>query len=342
MADVELEPYAEALTEFPITGTPSEKLATAVAFAVRAPSNRNSQPWLFRIAGDTLELRADRSRALPVVDPNDRELVISCGATLFHVGVVLRHYGTMPRIERFPDRGDPDLLARVYLGAPRLRCAEDEALFHAIPARRTYRHRFEDRCLPDGLGVTLEMAARSEGAWLHVFRTADARLAVADLVAEADRRQMSLKPFRDELASWLRPNRSASRDGMPGYAHGHGSFKAAVRPAVLRLFDPGRGQAAHDRQLVADAPMLALLGTRGDTPYLWLAAGEAVARVLLRAQVSDVAASFLNQPIEVPGLRERLQGLAGRGGFAQLLLRFGYGEPIRTTPRRAAAEVIQG
>lgn len=341
MPDVELEPYAEALTEFPITGTPGEKLAAAVTFAVRAPSNRNSQPWVFRIAGDTLELRADRSRALPVVDPDDRELIISCGAALFHVGLVLRHYGTMPRIERFPDRGDPDLLARVYLGAPRQRTAEDEALYHAIPERRTYRHRFEDRCLPDGLDATLEMAARAECAWLHVFRTADARKAVADLVAEADRIQMSMKPYRLELASWLRPNHSASHDGMPGYALGHGSLKAMVRPAVLRLFDPGRGQAVHDRQLVADAPMLALLGTRGDTPYPWLTAGEAIARVLLRAQVSNVVASFLNQPIEVPELRRRLQALAGRGGFAQLLLRFGCGEPVRTTPRRTAVEVIR-
>jgi hypothetical protein len=341
MADVELETYAEALTEFPITGTPSEKLAAAVAFAVRAPSNRHSQPWLFRIAGDTLELRADRARALPVVDPNDRELVISCGAALFYVGVVLRHFGTMPRIERLPDRSDPDLLARVYLGGSRERTVEDEVLFHAIPGRRTYRRQFADRCLPEGLGSALEVAARSECAWLHVFRTADARNGVADLVAEADRFQMSMKPFRLELASWLRSNRSTRRDGMPKYALGLGSFTAAWGPAVLRMFDTGRGQAAHDRQLVADAPMLALLGTAGDTPYLWLVAGEAVARVLLRAQVSDITASFLNQPIEVPELRRRLQTLSGRVGFPQLLLRFGYGQPVRATPRRPAAEVIQ-
>jgi hypothetical protein len=296
---------------------------------------------LFRVAGDILELRADRSRALRVVDPNDRELVISCGAALFHVGVVLRHFGTMPRIERLPDRRDPDLLARVYLGGPRERTSEDEALFQAIPGRHTYRRRFEDRCLPEGFGSTLELAARSEGAWLHVFRTAEARKGVADLVAEADRLQMSMGPFRDELASWLRSNHSNRRDGMPGYALGLGSFKAAWGPALLRRFDVGRGRAARDRQLVADAPMLALLGTGGDTPYLWLVAGEAVARVLLRAQVSEIAASFFNQPIEVPELRQRLQTLAGRGGFPQLLLRFGYGQPVRATPRRPVAEVVE-
>lgn len=341
MPDIELESYAEALGEFPITGTPSEKLTAAVKFAVRAPSSHNSQPWLFRIVGDTLELRADRSRALPVVDPDNRELTISCGAALFHVGVVLRHYGHMPRVERLPDPRDPDLLARVHLGAAHERTAEDEALFHAIPERRTFRRRFMDRCLPEGLGSRLEVAARMEGAWLHVFRTADARKGVAELVAEADRLQMSDKNFRDELASWLRPNRGKRRDGMPGYALGFGSFKAALGPAVVRMFNAGRGQGARDRQQVADAPLLALLGTARDIPYHWLMAGEAVAHVLLRAQVNDIAASFFNQPIEMPELRTRLQVLTGRDGFPQLLLRFGYGQPVRATPRRPVAEVVE-
>jgi nitroreductase len=341
MPDIGLEPYVEALGEFPITGTPSQKLEAAVQYAVRAPSSHNSQPWLFRIAGDTLELRADRSRALPVVDPNDRELIISCGAALFHVGVVLRHYGSMPRIERLPDATDPDLLARVHLGEPREHTAEDEALFHAIPARRTFRNRFADRCLPEGLGSMLEVAARAEGAWLQVFRTKEARHAVADLVGEADRLLMSDKRVRRELALWLRPNRGKRRDGMPGYALGLGAVKAAVGPMVVRMFDAGRGQAARDRRLVADAPMLALLGTARDTPYHWLVAGEAVAHVLLRAQVSDIAASFLNQPIEVPDLRTRLQTLAGRDGYPQLLLRLGYGHALRATPRRPVAEVVE-
>ena len=54
----------------------------AVAEAIRAPSSHNTQPWLFRIAGDHLGVMADRSRALPVADPQDRELVISCGAAI--------------------------------------------------------------------------------------------------------------------------------------------------------------------------------------------------------------------------------------------------------------------
>ena len=48
----------------------------------------------------------------------------------------------------------------------------------------------------------------------------DARNAVADLVAQADRLQMADKEFRRELAAWLRPNWSDRGDGMPGFALG--------------------------------------------------------------------------------------------------------------------------
>jgi len=343
MPDAQLEPYIEALDEFPITGTASDKLRAAVKYAVRAPSSHNSQPWLFRIsAGDALELRADRARGLPVVDPDDRELVISCGAALFQLCVALRHFGCAPRVERLPDAADPDLLARIRLSGAWERTAEDEGLFRAIAVRRTNRLPFENRSLPEQLGPALEAAAQAEGAWLHLFRTNQARIAVADLVAEADRLQMADKRFRRELAAWLRPNWSDRGDGMPGFAMGLGDVMSAAGPLVVRTFDVGRGQAAQDRELAMGSPMLMLLGTARDTSTDWLAAGQGLARVLLRAQVDGVSASFLNQPVEVGELRLRLLNLAGRAGFPQILLRFGYGRETRATPRRSPGDVLRG
>jgi hypothetical protein len=60
------------------------RLRFALNYAVLAPSSHNSQPWRFIVDGDTVMLCADRTRALSVVDPFDRELVISCGAALFN------------------------------------------------------------------------------------------------------------------------------------------------------------------------------------------------------------------------------------------------------------------
>ncbi|NOT32243.1 MAG: hypothetical protein HOP15_17495 [Planctomycetes bacterium] len=56
-------------------------LVPLLELATRAPSSHNTQPWLFRARGDSIELHADRTRALPINDPHDRELTIRCGAT---------------------------------------------------------------------------------------------------------------------------------------------------------------------------------------------------------------------------------------------------------------------
>ncbi|HTR21662.1 MAG TPA: hypothetical protein VMH88_12475 [Gemmatimonadales bacterium] len=341
MPDVLLEPYIEALGEFPITGTPSDKLRAAVKYAVLAPSSHNSQPWRFHVAPDHLDLLADRGRALPVVDPGDRELTISCGAALYYLRVALQHFGCALTIQPFPERANPDLLARVTIVGPHESTAEDHGLFDAIPKRRTYRLPFEHRVLPERLQSALERAALREGARFYVFRTPSSRDAVADLVAEADRLQMADRRFRRELAAWMRPNHPKPTDGIPGYALGWSDIMAAAGPLVVRTFDVGSGAAAKNRELAEGSPMLALIGTDHDTPKDWLAAGQALARVLLRAQVDGVSASFLNQPIEVEEFRLRLQVVVGRLGFPQVLLRLGYGEVIKASPRRPPADVLE-
>ena len=62
--DPALETWSSAIDEFPVCGTVREKLEALVAFAVRAPSSHNSQPWRFRVVDDRLELRVDGTRRL--------------------------------------------------------------------------------------------------------------------------------------------------------------------------------------------------------------------------------------------------------------------------------------
>ncbi len=72
-----------AESDYPRTGSPADKLRFMLRYAVLAPSNHNTQPWLFRVRGSSVELYADRARALRVTDPDDRQLLISCGCALF-------------------------------------------------------------------------------------------------------------------------------------------------------------------------------------------------------------------------------------------------------------------
>ena len=133
---------------FPEIGTISDKLKHLLEYAVMAPSSRNVQPWQFRIVGDAIELYVDRSRALPVIDPQDREMFIACGAALLHLSIAIRYFGFADQVQTFPNDAEPDLVARIRLGEQQKVSAKDEALFKAIPRRHTSRWPFSSKKVP--------------------------------------------------------------------------------------------------------------------------------------------------------------------------------------------------
>jgi nitroreductase len=337
-----LETWSSAIDEFPVCGTPREKLEALVSFAIRAPSSHNSQPWRFTGFSDHLELKADLTRRLPVVDPVDRELTISCGAALGCLEIALHHFGYEGSIELVPRTGDSELLARVQLGEAREPTLMDHALFTAIQRRRTHRRPFLPRTPDAELMAALEAYGDQHTAWFRILQTQSRRNALIGLVSEGDRVQMADPAFRRELADWLHPNHSKSRDGMPGWTFGLNTVESVAIPLVVRTFDTGMGRAAIDRDLAEGSPLLAVLGTPSDTRHDWMQAGRVLMQLLLRATVDGVAASFLNQPVEIPELRRRVGALLGFSEYPQLILRMGYpqGED-RLAPRRDPADVIE-
>src|SRR3989338_5602514 len=77
---------------FQSEGTMREQVEALLAFAVRAPSTHNSQPWLFRVTGNICELYADRSRKLPEGDKDSRCLYISLGGCLENLESAAKYF----------------------------------------------------------------------------------------------------------------------------------------------------------------------------------------------------------------------------------------------------------
>jgi Nitroreductase family len=302
-------------------------LEQAAVHAVLAPSSHNSQPWTIGVEAEVLTVRADRSRALPVTDPDGRELVISCGAALLNARVAAAQLAGGAEWQAFPDPGDPDLLARLRVGEAVPGSADGAMLFDAIPKRRTYRLDFAERQVAPPLVTELSGCARDEGARLRVLGSAE-RPVVTALIGEGNRAQWADGDWRRELAAWLRSRRMGDGLTVPAVV------APLVRQVVTRI-DLGAQVARRDQRLAESAPVLALLETAGDAPEDWLAAGQALERLLLRAAASGLQASFLNQPVQVDALRPRLRTAAGGEGHPQLVLRLGYpGKPVPATPRR--------
>ncbi|KYC41902.1 nitroreductase [Scytonema hofmannii PCC 7110] len=339
-----LSPWNVSEIDFPKRGSPSQQLDFLLHYAVLAPSQYNAQPWLFKIAHETIELYADRTRALPVIDPQDRELTMSCGAALYNLRLAIRHFGYIDVVKTFPNPEDPDLLAHIWLGSRKEQTEEEFLLFATIKQRHTNRLAFQNKPIPETLLSIMQKSVLEEGAWLHLIQEQNLRNALADLITEGDRIQLANLHFRRELAAWIHSSRNATHDGMPAYAQSIGELLDFATPMTAhtnRTFDIGKGQAAKERELAAGSPVFTVLGTKEETTASWLSAGQALQRLLLLGQAVGVSASFLNQPIQVPELRPQLRNLLNTSGYPQILLRFGYGTEVKSTPRRVVSEVLR-
>ena len=236
----------------------SNALRAFVEYAVLAPSSHNSQPWRFVVDDDALTLEADTSRALRVADPQDRELVISCGAALAFLRVAIRHAGYEEVVHRFPRPSNPDHLARVSLGERRRADDAADELFAAMAHRRTNRRPFEARPVPTATIEALVATVRAEGGWIRPVTSAEEKDAVAELISRGDRMQGADPAYRRELSAWLRSSAGRARDGVPGTAFGMGTLTSIPFPLFIRLVDWGRVQAARDREIVSHSPAAAL------------------------------------------------------------------------------------
>jgi hypothetical protein len=325
---------------FPQGGGRAAQARFAIGYAILAPSSHNTQPWNFLISDNEVLLCADRSRSLPVIDPYDRELVISCGAALFNLRVAFARFAVPTQIHLLPQPSDPDILARIAFAPGAAIPPGLAALLEAVPRRRTNRLAFVDEPPPPGLDDKLRAAAAQEGVDATILRAEPDRGRVAALISEADRMQFADPHFRRELASWIHPSRRD--DGMPAFSQGMAPLVDAATPIaamVIRTFDVGHGVAAAHEQLARGSPMLAVLATRTDDQEAWLATGQALERLLLVATDAGLCASYLNQPIEVPGLRARLAQDLATARYPQLILRIGRGPDTPPSPRRPLADV---
>jgi len=328
-----------------VTRLPRADLEHLILLASRAPSVHNTQPWQFVPLDDGVQLRADHSRQLAVLDPDGRQLTMSCGAALHHLNVAAHAMGFEVTTTLLPDDGDRDLLADIRLRRAALASTEEIDRAVDVLHRHTYRGRFTEEPLPEGFLDRLRQAVEDEGAMLRLLRHEEL-LVLGVLLEHAEQDLLATPGYAEELASWVWPaGRSTDdetvdlrTDGLPAVAVAHGPDRAEALPG--RHFRD-EAPADHDATPAAEHPTVVLLTTVADTAYDWMVAGRALSALLLRATHEGVAAQPLGQATDVPAERLELRRQLGVIGVPQLLLRLGRAEATPQTPRRPVTEVLR-
>ncbi|HEX2904838.1 MAG TPA: hypothetical protein VHO01_15405 [Jatrophihabitans sp.] len=316
----------------------SQALRRAAVRATLAPSVHNTQPWRLVLSSSVLEVWADPTRQLPVLDPSGRQLSISCGCALFNARVALAAAGWAVVVERLPDPHQPRLLARLTMTGRAEAGSEIAALDPVLELRRTNRRQFAPEPVAEDVIEALIRAAAAEGAGLHRLRDELQRISTAVLSQRADALQQANPAYRAELRAWTTDNPDR-KDGVPMAAVPH-TGPASYDDVPIRDFDTdGHGGLPSGTSSSVDQCLL-VLSSASDNALAWLRAGEGLERALLELTREGYVAGILSQIGEVPSVRAQLRMELGLAEHPHMLLRVGRAPLTPATRRRRLVDVL--
>ena len=318
-----------------------QALAQAADAARYAPSIHNTQPWRWRVHGNTADLYADRSRQLGVLDPDGRLLMISCGTALHHARVALAAQGWRAEVHRctsIAGAHDDDLVAQVRLSGRG--DVEPVAVrrFQTMMLRRSDRRPVTPGRVDPAAVKAVARAAAAEHTGLQELRP-DQVIELAVAVQRAQAVEIADPRQREELVRWV----GGPRGGGTGVPDAVVPTETPQTTVAERDFGrPGSLPAGtgHDT-----AAVYAVLHGDADTPLDWLRAGEALSAGWLVAIEQGLSLLPFSAPVEVLSTRQALRHMLSGITYPYLALRLSQTDPDHAdpphTPRLAAEQVIE-
>jgi hypothetical protein len=334
-----------------------------VAAAVLAANPHDTQPWLFRISDDAIEVFADLSRNLGAMDAFVREMHLGLGCAIENMLVAAGPNGYDAQVAvvegslaNFTERRSPVAAATVNL-KKRAPSAPD-GFYSAIALRHTNRYSYErGKAAPADWLEFLRRTGDDQGVRVILFDEGEDRRAFDAAVVEATQAIIDDKTMIADSDRWFRSSPAdidAHRDGPTLGAAGLSFFALAY----ARLFSVS-AETSHAAWLrntcdvqLASAPLTGLIAVRNRYDRkATIAAGRVWQKLHLSATARGLAMQPLNQPIEMID-RERQTGggnqwakriahMTGDEWQATFSFRAGFASrPAPPSPRRRFKDVV--
>jgi hypothetical protein len=328
----------------------------AVAAAILAANPHNTQPWIFGVTDNAIDVFIDAGRSIGSVDPYRREQHVGLGCALENLALACRARGLTPEITLLPDGADGSRIARFAL-TPAAPLGSE--LYDAIGRRHTNRGPYDERAVPAETLASLVDTTGLPGVRVRWVTDPAAMAALGRLLVDAAAavvgdEQQSLDGF-----AWFRGDNDAVqkyRDGLTLDAQG-------LSPLVLSLGKllPASSRAAGDAFWVEQTRTVhtrtaaaygVLTAVDPDDRATQLTAGRLLQRIHLTATARGVALQHMNQITEridaervarVPAtFGPRFAELLPSGARPLVAFRAGYPErDARPSPRRPLTAVTR-
>jgi len=309
--------------------------------ATKAPSGHNTQPWLFEVDEKSIGIHPDMSKALPVVDPLDRELFISLGGAAENLCLTAAALGYITDISITPENSIRILPEKID-GPVDLPFRNVQRL---INVRQSNRSIYNDQIIePETIGV-LQSLPLPDGIHVHFRQNGEAGFnTLSDLIQKGNSVQMSDTAFKDELKSWMRFNKKhveKSPDGLSYEVFGAPNLPLfIVKPLISMMLNP-KSQNKEDRKRIDSSSHFALFTVEENNIASWIELGRYMQRFMLKLTELGIAHGHCNQPCEVDKLSIELSHKLNLGKeIPVIILRLGYGSIQPYSPRRNYTEKL--
>ena len=306
-----------------------------VRFATLAANSHNTQPWKFSIKDGSISISPDYARRCPIVDPDNHHLFVSLGCATEN----LIHAAAATGLKSNPDF-ENDVVTVMFEKAQPIA----SPLFEAIPRRQSTRAVFDAKPVSSDDLRLLEQAGIDDGVAVLII-TDRARMAkVTEYVVRGTTNQMQDKAFMKELKAWLRFSEAdavATMDGLFSRASGNPALPSWLARPLLNFVYTESGENDKYRAQIDSSAGIAVFSSELNNKNHWIAAGRACQRFALQATCLGLKYAFINQPVEVPELRNELSSYLGLGGRRpDIVVRFGNGPELPKSLRRPPEQLI--
>lgn len=317
-------------------------IGRVIASAILAASAHNTQPWKFKVTGNTVDVFVDWDRHLTVSDPSLRELYISIGCAITNILVAARYSEYEPQLSYFPaGEGKKNPVARIVCNKTNHSSNSiNTALFSAIANRRTDRNTYDKQPLTDK--ERQELPATNNKTVI-LLEDNDKIAEIAELTEEATIRTLSRKDFKEELSHWVRNNWTKQHDGMPGYAMGIPAPLSLISPIMVRLAPIHKQEGPKTREQMNSSSAVAIIAHETDSLINWVKSGQTIEQIWLEATAAGLSVAPLVASVEAgEDTRSRLKQILGTNLLPQSILRLGHTDhkPLRSSPRRTIEECL--
>ncbi|MBD3310955.1 MAG: hypothetical protein GF349_00470 [Candidatus Magasanikbacteria bacterium] len=313
------EAWNVKVDNFPHDKNLRKQLEFLIKFAVLAPSTHNSQPWLFKIEKNRIEIRKNPSQTLDVADPNDNLMYISIGCALENLLVAANYYGFKYNLEYFFSDFD-ERVCEVSFRSKNGAKDDREHLIFLIKKRHSNRGKFRQD-LPDETILNTIKGFSTEGISVDLVQQKKVKEKVVNIILDAREKAFSDRSFRKELGSYQRNNMTRSFTGMPGFTMGFPTALSFFTPFVLNFVNVVKILRKKDKELLLEyTPAFFVISLDKISSKNCFMAGRIFERIALIAEKNGLATSFQ----EIPFYLEKMKETINTNNLPKILVRIGY------------------